>query len=136
MLKQLNTLLLGLFLVVGFTAYAGNPSKIAKEWERLGTKKVNYKLDRDVIHVGAKDGRFTKLKIAVTKGNLNMHKMVVHYGNGTKDEIELRHNFGRRSSSRVIDLNGNKRFIKKITFVYDTKNASRRKAKIHVFGRN
>ena len=105
-------------------------------WEHLGSRKVNYGLDRDVIHVGAYEGVFRKLKIEVRGGSLNMHKMVVEYGNGAKDEIELRHNFVRRSASRVVDLNAGRRIIRDITFWYDTKNLSRKKAVVHVYGRH
>lgn len=105
------------------------------DWKKLGTKKVSFKLDRDVLHVGAREGGYTKLKVLVTGGNVNMHKMVVEYANGTKDNINLKHNFSRGSDTRVIDLQGGKRFIKDITFWYDTKNRSRKKAKIHVFGK-
>ncbi len=108
----------------------------AQKWERLGSRVVNYGLDKDDIIVGAHEGAFTKLRVVVRGGALNMHKMVVHYMNGTKQEIPLRHNFSKASGSRVIDLAGNKRLIKKITFVYDTKNLARAKAKIHVFGRH
>ncbi len=104
-------------------------------WTKLGSKKVSYKLDRDVIRVGAHEGTFKKLKVVVTGGSLNMHKMVVEYGNGSKDNIPLKHNFSKRSDSRVIDLQGNNRVIKDITFWYDTKNKSRRKAQVHVFGK-
>lgn len=105
-------------------------------WDRLGSRAVNYTLDRDVIPVGARDGGFRKLKVVVTGGALNMHKLVVHYMNGEKDEITLRHNFTRRSNSRVIDLSGGKRLIKKIVMVYDTKNLARRRAKVHIYGRH
>jgi hypothetical protein len=104
-------------------------------WEHLGSRKVNYGLDRDVILVGAYEGVFRKLKIEVKGGSLNMHKMVVEYGNGVKDEIELRHNFGRKSASRIVDLNAGRRVIRDITFWYDSKNLSRRKAVVHVYGR-
>lgn len=106
-----------------------------RTWKKLGSKKVSYKLDKDVIRVGLNDGTFTKLKIQVTGGSLNMHKMLVEYGNGTKDNIPLKFNFAKGNDSRVIDLEGGKRVIKDITFWYDTKNVSRNRAKIHVFGR-
>lgn len=105
-------------------------------WERLGSRKVNFGLDRDVIRVTAKEGTFTKLKFKVTGGNLNMHRIVVVYGNGARDEIEVRHKFRRGSATRIVDLRGNKRVIRKITFWYDTKNLSRRRATLHVFGRH
>ncbi|MEM7187848.1 MAG: hypothetical protein AAF466_14465 [Bacteroidota bacterium] len=134
--QQIGISLLALFMFVGFSSFdTGNDAPILKEWVKLGTKKVDFKLDKDVLDVGIKDGQFSKLKLMVSGGNLNMHKMVVHYGNGSKENIELRHNFSKKSASRTIDIKGKDRFIKKIVFIYDTKNASKRKAKIHVFGR-
>lgn len=109
---------------------------VPPKWELLGARKVDYKLDKDVIAVGAHEGVFTKIKVEVKGGSLNMHKMIVHYGNDTKQEVELKHNFVKGSSSRVIDLPGNKRIIKSITFFYDSKNLSNSKAKVLVFGRH
>lgn len=103
-------------------------------WKKLGTKKVSYKLDKDVIHVGPNDGTYKKLKIAVTGGSVNIHKIVVEYGNGSKDKISVKHNFCKGSSSRLLDLEGGNRIIKDITFWYDTKNSSKKRAKVHVFG--
>ena len=106
-----------------------------QKWKRLGSKSVNFRLDRDVIRVGTRDGAFSKLKIEVRGGNLKMYKMVVEFRNGQKEVIQLRHHFSARSGSRVIDLNGNRRIIKDITFLYDSVNKVGRKATIHVFGR-
>ncbi len=106
------------------------------QWEHLGSRTVNYRLDKDVITVTAKEGGFKKLKIKVTGGAVNMHRMVVQYGNGQKDVIQLRHNFSRKSATRLIDLKGNKRVIRDITFFYDTKDLSRKRAKVHVFGKH
>ena len=125
-----NLLLLVLFsFTFGLTG-------LAQEWERLGSRVVNYGLDRDVIAVGANEGGFTKLKVDVRGGAINMHRLVVEYGNGERDEIELRHNFSKGSGSRIIDLNGGKRIIKTITFVYDTKNLARKRAIVTVFGKH
>ncbi|MCH2200050.1 MAG: hypothetical protein MK081_14830 [Flavobacteriales bacterium] len=109
---------------------------VAQKWERLGSRKVNFGIERDVIQVGAHEGSFNKLKIAVTGGSINMRRMVVTYMNGSKEEIDLRHNFSRNSASRTVDLNGKNRKIKNIQFIYDTKNRSKKKAKIHVYGRS
>ncbi len=125
-----SLLLMFLFIGSSFT------TPVNGKWEHLGSRVVNYKLDRDVIKVTAREGGFTKLKIKVTGGSLNMHKMIVQYGNGQKHVIQLRHNFSRRSGSRIIDLKGNKRIIRDITFFYDSKNVSRKRAIVHVFGRH
>lgn len=119
------------FLFVSFTGF----SQTREKWEHLGSRMVDYALDKDDIHVGAKEGGFTKLRVIVTGGAINMNKMVVTYMNGEKDEIELRHNFAKGSNSRIIDLNGGTRIIKTITFHYDTKNLARAKAKVTVSGR-
>ncbi len=122
-------------LIIGCTTNRSTGQAVNK-WDKLGTKKVNYRLDKDVIKVGVRDGLFTKLKVVVTNGALNMHKMVVVYKNGQRDNINLRHQFSKKSDSRVIDLKGGKRVIKEIIFWYDTKNVSRRKAQVTVFGRH
>ena len=106
-----------------------------KPWQHLGSRVVTYQLDKDVIHVGAREGGFTKLKLKVTGGGLNMHRLVVEYGNGQKDQIPLKHHFRSGDQSRIIDLEGGKRVIKDITFWYDTKNIVRRRGRIHVYGR-
>jgi hypothetical protein len=104
-------------------------------WVRLGSRKVNYTVDRDEIPVTYRGGAFESIRVVVTGGSMNMHKCVVHFENGGVQEIDLRHTFTRASSSRVIDLRGNKRFIEKIVFWYDTKNLSRGRATVTVFGK-
>ena len=106
----------------------------AMNWELLGSRTASFRPDIDIIRVGAREGGFAKLKVNVRGGSLDMNRMVVTYVNGTKDEIPLRFNFRRGSESRVIDLRGGKRAIKNIKFVYDTKNRSRRRARIFVYG--
>ncbi len=116
------------FLVMSFA--------MPPKWEKLGSRKVNFGIEKDTIAVGAHEGGFTKLKVQVTGGSLNMKKMFVNFKNGERKEIALKHNFVKGSGSRVIDLPGNKRLIKNIVFVYDTKNRSKKRATIHVFGRH
>ena len=105
-------------------------------WERLGTRTVDWSIDRDVIPVTWREGWFDAIRINVRRGSLNMHKCIIHFENGQVEEIELRHNFTRGGSSRIIDLPGNKRRIEKIIFWYDTKNRMRSKAVITVWGRH
>lgn len=121
-----------LFTLIAFITLV---SMSAGAWQHLGTRTVNFGLDHDSILVTAKDGRFSKIKVNVS-GNLNMHKVVVHYANGTRQNLSIRHNFKRGQDSRVIDLNGGKRIIRSIDLLYDTKNRARKKAKVFVYGRH
>lgn len=142
MLRLLQRMtLIVFFALVGtsfssFSTQSNSQQLSPTHWELLGTRKVNYGLDRDVISVGRHEGSFTKLKVLVSGGGINMHKMVVVYGNGKRDELSLRHNFRRGSDSRIIDLNGGNRVIKQVIFWYDTKNISQRRARVRVFGRH
>src|SRR5687767_6150205 len=123
----LFTLLLLSSMLISFMA----PPK----WVSLGSKKVDFLVDKDVIPVTYREGAFTAIKLEVNDGALNMHRCVIHFENKSTQEVELRHNFGKGSESRVIDLKGNKRFIERIEFWYDSKNAQLRKATVTVWGR-
>jgi hypothetical protein len=126
--------IMGAFLapLFSFTLINDSPQK----WERLGKRKVNFKLDRDAIHVGRFEGFFTALQIKVKDGPINMHKMVVHFRSGQTKEIELKDNFTDGSESRVIDLPGNVRIIEKVVLWYDTKGFSTSRAVVELWGRH
>ncbi|MBN2612942.1 MAG: hypothetical protein JXB00_15410 [Bacteroidales bacterium] len=134
-MKSVNLkVLFTLFIIATISMSSVNAQK--PRWELLGMRKVDFKLDRDVIPVTWREGAFNAVRIVVRQGQLNMHKCVIHFENGGTKEVELRHNFAGRSASRLIDLPGNKRLIEKIEFWYDTKNMAGRKATVMVYGRH
>ena len=106
------------------------------QWEQLGTRTVNFGLDRDEINVTASEGFFTGLKIRVDRSALNMHKMVIYFGDGSSQDVELRNTFKAGQESRVIDLAGNRRVITKVVFWYDTKNIRKTRAVVELWGRH
>lgn len=120
-----------IFMFISAVAIAQPP-----KWEKLGTKLVDFKVDRDELIVTAYEGVFTAIKIKVFAAPINMHKMVIHFGNGNVQDVDLKNNFAPGSESRVIDLPGDHRIIQKIVFFYDTKNAARKKARVEVWGRH
>ena len=127
------------FIIIGLAIMMAsvNDSNAQKpRWELLGMRKVSYKLDRDVIPVTWREGSFNAIRIVVKNGSLNMKKCIIHFENGGAKEVALRHNFAGKSTSRIIDLPGNRRLIEKIVFWYDTKNVSRRRATVLVYGRH
>jgi hypothetical protein len=90
------------------------------EYVLLGEKEVNFLVDRDELVVGPKDGKFRRLRFEVEKNDLEMLKVLVTYGNGKIETVPVRHVFKEGSRSRIIDLSGQRRIIKKITFFYKT----------------
>lgn len=106
-------------------------------WEKLGQRKVNYKIDRDEIMVNARDGRFTAVKLKVRKGAVNMHKMTIHFGDGSKQQVNLKNKIPAGGETRVINLKGKqKRVIRKVVFWYDTKNLANNRATVELWGRH
>ena len=104
-------------------------------WKKLGSKQVSYQLDKDEIRVGADEGRFNQLRIAVRKAPLNFHRCVVHFGNGDIQKIDLKKNFKKGTTSKTHQLNGGNRIINKVVLVYDTKNPARQRAIVDVWAR-
>ena len=64
-----------------------------------------------------------------------MMRMIVVYDNGEPDNIDVRQNIPQGGESRVLDLRGGKRSIRKVEFWYDTKGVLRGKAKVQLWGR-
>ena len=107
----------------------------ADEWLLLGTRTVDYTIDRDVISLKEK-GKFEALKLVVKNGSLNMHKCTVHFTDGGTKEIELSDEVNKANDGIIMDLKGSNRLIEKVTFWYDSKNSSDNKSIVEVWGRS
>src|SRR5690242_257432 len=93
-----------LLMLVSGLGTVQSVSATRPRWELLGSREVDYKLDRDVIPVTWRDGFFDAIRIVVKGGSLNMHKCIIHFENGGTKEIELKQVFTKGSASRLIDL--------------------------------
>ncbi|MBS2013723.1 MAG: hypothetical protein JST00_12600 [Deltaproteobacteria bacterium] len=103
-------------------------------WERLGARTVEGRNDRDVIHVGRDDGRFSAIEIRVDGSALVMEDIKVVFGNGDVFEPKTRLVFHKDSRSRVIDLPGDRRVIRRVEFRYGNLPGGGR-AQVELFGR-
>ena len=91
----------------------------ASNWDKLGERKVNTKADRDTISIGKrKRERYRAVAIVVEKSAIEMFDMVITFGDGTTFSPNVRWVFDAGTSSRVIDLPGDARAIRKIEFRY------------------
>jgi len=90
----------------------------AASWTRLGTTRVNGRLDRDVIRVGAGRGTFRQLRLRVRGNSLRFFDLTVRYGNGSIDRLPVRSFIPQGGYTRAIDLRGRDRFIRDIIFTY------------------
>ena len=103
-------------------------------WTLLGEAVVNGKKDTDVIHVGKKAGKFTKLMVVVEDSELEMQDMDIQFAQGGKVSPEVKHFFRENDRTRAIDLPGETRFIKQLKFKYGNLPGGG-KAKVQVWGK-
>ena len=120
--------------LAAITLLQGPPRPVA-EWDLLGSRRVSFAVDRDVIDVGAREGTFNAIRIEVDGGTLEMYNIVLTFGNGDTWSPNTRVMFRQGSWSRVIDVPGAARFIRKIEFWYRSR-LRRGQATVRVFGRS
>lgn len=105
-------------LIVSLVVSFATPASADGDWKKLGERSVDGKLDKDVIQVGDDDGLFTAIQVKVEGSALVMNEIKVFFGNGETFEPKTRLVFDKDSRSRVIDLPGNTRNIKRVDFKY------------------
>ncbi len=84
-------------------------------WVALGCAKASFKNDRDDIAVGRGKGRFTALQLRGRRTAVRIREVRVTFGNGRQQVLPFTGTLGKRARTRAIDLNGNRRFISRIT---------------------
>ena len=104
-----------------------------KGWHKIGEMVASFAKERDVMFVTGAD-KFAALKIKVTDADIKISDIEVYYENGTQEDINVRTDIKNGGKSRVINLKGGERQIKKIAFVYKTAGGSSEKAHLEVWG--
>ena len=103
-------------------------------WEKLGERMVRFTADHDVILAGH-EGRFNRIMIVVRDGALEMYDIKVTFGNGQDWSPATRLLFGEDTRSRVIDVPGADRFIRRVDFFYRSLGAAGGRATVELWGK-
>ena len=105
----------------------------APGWHKIGSSTVDFKTDRDEISVLGND-KFSQLKLRVEDAAVDMQDLEVYFENGTKQDVQVRTPMKPGTETRVIDLEGGTREIKKVVFVYKTIGSTDTKATVVLYG--
>ena len=111
-------------------------SASARGWEKIGERTVNFLTEKDVIHCALK-GKFRALKFRVTDAPVEFLSVNVEFATGERQRIPIKQRIRAGGETRVIDLRGKRRIIKKIEFVYRSVKGwddKRRRAVVKVYG--
>ncbi|OIQ36727.1 MAG: hypothetical protein BM555_02165 [Crocinitomix sp. MedPE-SWsnd] len=139
-MKALKFLALGLLIAAGSLTFAADvkaPTKLQpqKDWVKLGSRVVNMTADHDEILVTIKDGLFTKVRLKVMKAPIHLKNINIVFGNGENKNVKFDKKFAPGTFTRVIDLTGNKRIIKKVKLNYRSVPKGKGRAVVSLFGR-
>jgi hypothetical protein len=108
----------------------------ADDWVLLGGRHVTDKVDHDTIVVTSARGTFRKIQLRVHERPVQFHKVVVHFGDGAKQELELREVIPAGGRSAGLDLKGGNRVISSIDLWYEAQSIGKGKgATVRVFAR-
>ncbi len=123
-----------LFVLLALSFFFLAAAKAQNGWRFIADKTVAFGADHDVIVTGNTNDDFRKLKLRVTDGPLKMYDMKVYFDNGDVQDVSIRIRIPQGGESRVIDLDGGLRHIKRIEFWYETKGFRKGRSRVAVWG--
>lgn len=105
--------------------------------ELLGTQRIGFNVDRDVLRVGRREGRFSRIALRALDNDIEILDLKIYYGrgDGPPDEVAVRRILRAGDRSEPIDLRGREpRVIDRIEFVYRARANFRGGATLEVYG--
>jgi Protein of unknown function (DUF2541) len=121
-----------IFMIFSSASYAQRYDR----WVYLGESNVDGNVDHDMIRIGRDDGRFRALQIRVERAPIEFQRVVVHYGNGSAERIDIRNRIRPGGRTRVINLRGNNRVIEGVEVWYAKARYNSQKPRLRLFGRS
>ena len=102
-------------------------------WVFLGDRHVDGRADRDNIEVKPEEGGFRAIQFRVDGGMVRCTKVIVHFRDGSREELDVRANIPSGGRSGSIDLPGARRSIQSVEMWYGKANG-RTRPTIHLYG--
>lgn len=132
---------LGALLALTFSeaSFAQKGKKIdsAAKWDYLGEANVDGRVDHDTIKVGGGSASmYRAIQLKVQAGPIEFFKVIVHYGNGQSEPLEIREKIPAGGKTRVIDLPGERRVIQSVEFFYAKANPASARPRVRLFGKH
>ena len=103
-----------------------SPIAYAKHWILLGTAHVDKSEDHKAIHVGNGAGEFRKIQLRVNDGAIDLQRLVVHFANGTQEELAVADRVRSGGKTPELDLPGERRTIESVELWYSKEYADTR----------
>ena len=99
----------------------------------LGTEKVGFATERDVIRVGREAGAFEKIRLRVLDNDIFLRSITIVYGNNEQEDVEVNAAVRAGEITRSLRLKS-PRVIRRIELVYNARPNFRGEARVEVYG--
>lgn len=109
------------------------PAAHAANWVYLGQAHVDGQHDHDNIEVGKAAGRYRFLQVRVNNAPIEFDRIVVHYGNGQAETLQVREVIRKGNRSRAIPLAGD-RIVQSLELWYGKAHPLSRRPEVSLFG--
>ena len=126
-------LIAGILLIGFFSSDVMAEEK--KGWKVLGQTTVSEGVDRTQIMINAKKGTFRQIKLQVKKASVEIERLILHFEKDEKQVVWLKHDFKEGSWSKVVNVKGGKRAIKKVVFWFSQSDLGDEKPVVYLWGR-
>jgi hypothetical protein len=121
-------------MIAVLLVFSFSESSFGRGWVYLGEAHVDGAADHDKIKVGRSEGRFRALQIRVDYAAIEFRHVVVHYSNGTSEEVQVRQKIRAGGSTRDIDLAGRDRAIDSVEIWYERASYRRQRPRVRLYG--
>jgi hypothetical protein len=115
MLKRRIAWLLGCLL--GFAGALAAPAR-GQVWDFLGDKQIDDTRDHDRIRVTRRNGAFHIIQLRVSGEAIFLDRIVVHFGDGTSEELVVQGRIWPGRGNHIIGLSGENRVVDSVELWY------------------
>ena len=105
-----------LVCLAGFASAISLPAR-GQVWDFLGDKQIDRTQDHDRIQVTRRTGTFHVLQLRVSDP-IFFDRVVVHFGDGTSEELALRGRIWPGGGNHIIGLTGQRRMVESVELWY------------------
>jgi hypothetical protein len=132
-----KTIFIALLIIYYINAFAQQPAVVISDkegWHKIGETTADFKTETDEIAVMGAD-RFAFVKIKVDDAPINLVSFEIYFESGDNQVVPIGKQIKNPGETRVVQLNGGERSIKKIVFTYKTvPNNADKKAHVELWG--
>lgn len=103
--------------LLGFAGALAVPAR-GQVWDFLGDKQIDGTRDHDSIQVTRRNGVFHAIQLRVSGDAIFFDRVVVHFGDGTSEELAVRGRIWPGGGNHIIGLSGENRVVDSVELWY------------------